>query len=289
MKLIITELPKVSRTHMLGIKLKLKLSWLFIRVDKVKNREFCAGHRALALLYWRALDENLNYWKKHRTALIVVAVIYCKNKGCTKILEYCLQIVSSFLLKVSPANNSRTSPNRCRRNSTRTRVTNEAHSGQYWKDQFFLFPLSKAAPSPCGFRMNCTVCSPFSPWQWSGLSWASPGSHPVSKPQVCCLLLYLPPRLVLLQALRGYNCYQSLPRIAPGALHSKWAAPTISHRVWFLTATPKSRRDQCWRVHVPALQASAVNSVAQFNIKKHNLHGATNFQKYYTELKYNNI
>lgn len=88
-----------------------------------------------------------------------------------------------------------------------------------------------------------------------------------SKPQVCCLLLYFPPRLVLLHALRGYNCYQSLPRIAPAALHSKWAAPAISHTVWFLTATPKSRRDQCWRAHIPALQASAVNSVAQFNIK----------------------
>lgn len=61
---------------------------------------------------------------------------------------------------MSPANSSRTSPNRCRRNSNGTRVTNEALSGQYWEDQFFLFPLPKTAPSPCGFRMNCTVCSP---------------------------------------------------------------------------------------------------------------------------------
>lgn len=61
---------------------------------------------------------------------------------------------------MSPADNSRTSPNRCRRNSSGTRVTNEALSGQYWEDQFVLFPLPKAAPSPCGFRMNCTVCSP---------------------------------------------------------------------------------------------------------------------------------
>lgn len=46
--------------------------------------------------------------------------------------------------------------------------------------------------------------------------------------------------------------------------------------------------DQCWRAHTPALQASDVNSMAQFNIKKHNLHKATNFQKYYTEPKYKN-
>lgn len=131
---------------------------------------------------------------------------------------------------------------------------------------------------------------PFSPWLSSGLSCASPGSHPVSKPQVSCFLLYLPPRFVLLQALSGYNnCYHSLPRFAPGALHSKRAAPGISHTLWFLTEQLQNPGDERWRAHLPALQASAVDSVAQFNIKNHNLHKATNFQKYYTEPKYNNI
>lgn len=120
---------------------------------------------------------------------------------------------------------------------------------------------------------------PLSPWLWSGLSCASPGSNPVSKPQVCCFLLYLPPRFVLLQALSGYNnCYHSLPRFTPGALHSKWAAPGISHTLWVLTEQLHNPGDECWRAHLPALQASAVNSVTQFNIKNHNLHRATNFQ-----------
>lgn len=90
---------------------------------------------------------------------------------------------------------------------------------------------------------------PFSPWLLPGLSCASPGSHPVSKPQVSCFLLYLPPRFVLLQALSGYNnCYHSLPRFAPGALHSKRAAPGISHTQVSHRATPKSRR---WTLKSP--------------------------------------
>lgn len=70
---------------------------------------------------------------------------------------------------------------------------------------------------------------------------ACPGSPPVSKPQVCCFFLYLPPDL-----------YYCKPPEAPAAIRASQGLllvlctpneqHNLTHKIWFSTATPKSRR-----------------------------------------------
>ena len=105
--------------------LSLQSLWVivFIRVDNLKNRESCASHRASVSALLKNAADNLNYWKMHIIALLLLLeqAHYCKSKeDHNKILKFCLQTVSGFLLNISLANNSRISNYRCRRISNGT-------------------------------------------------------------------------------------------------------------------------------------------------------------------------